>query len=573
MLTAEEILSKYWGYPSFRKNQEKIINSVIQGKDTLALLPTSGGKSICYQIPSLMMEGICIVVSPLISLMHDQLQELRKRNIKAISIDSGLTFEEINTQLTNCVFGNYKFLYISPEKLQNEFIKEKIMEMNVNLLAIDEAHCISEWGHNFRPSYRNISSMRDYIKDAPILALTATATDQVANDIQNNLKFYQKNKIQSSFIRDNLSYILIKENNKKKKLIEILNKIDGSSIIYVNSRNQAEQIDIFLKEENIKSEFYHAGISIKERNKRQLSWQLGRTKTIVATNAFGMGINKKDVRMVIHLAIPYNIESYFQEVGRSGRDKNESFAISLYNDNDIKKVNNLQRLFPSKFEIEEFYTKLANHLQVPINSGRSESFRFNLIYFIKKYNLNKFKTKKIIDYLAKKEFLELNNIILKQSRIQIKITNQELNKFLKSNKYYNPLIKLLLRSYSGIFEKYININELIFEVKLGLKEQEIIKQIKRLEKLEVLKYIPKGKYCEVKYLHNRKDIKYLNIHDQEIKNWGEFEKNRIKSIKEYYENESSCRQKILVSYFGEKIKIDCNKCDICRKRNNLKKNI
>ena len=573
MLTAEEILSKYWGYPSFRKNQEKIINSVIQGKDTLALLPTSGGKSICYQIPSLMMEGICIVVSPLISLMHDQLQDLRKRNIKAISIDSGLTFEEINIKLTNCIFGDYKFLYISAEKLQNEFIKEKIMEMNVNLLAIDEAHCISEWGHNFRPSYRNISSMRDYIKDAPILALTATATDQVANDIQDNLKFTRKNKIQSSFIRDNISYILIKENNKKKRLIEILNKIDGSSIIYVNSRYQAEKINIFLKEKKIKSKFYHAGISIEERNKRQSSWQSGETKVIVATNAFGMGINKKDVRIVIHLEIPYNIESYFQEVGRSGRDKNESYGISLYNDNDIKKIKKIQNLFPSKLEIEEFYKKLANHLQIPINSGKLESFRFHLLDFIKKYNLNKFKTNKIIDFLEKKEILKLNNIILKHSKIHIKITNQELNKFLRSNKYYTPFIKLLLRSYSGIFEKYININELIFEVKLGLKEKEVIKHIDRLEKLEILEYIPKGKYCEIKYLDNRKDIKYLNIHDKEIKNWEEFEKNKIKSIKEYYENTSSCRQKMLLSYFGENVKIDCNKCDICRKRNNLKKNI
>ena len=370
MQTPKEILLKYWGYSSFRENQEEIIKMIINNKDTLALLPTGGGKSICYQIPSLIMDGICIVVSPLISLMKDQVEDIKSKGIKAITITSDLDFKEVDIALTNCIFGGYKFLYISPEKLQNELVQSKISEMNVNLIAVDEAHCISEWGHNFRPSYRNISLIREIHPNSPVIALTATATKDVVSDIQENLDFKKPNLVQSSFYRENLSYIVIKEQDKKRKLINILNKIHGSAIVYVKSRKDCEKISKILVENNISANYYHAGLNIDQRNKRQENWKKSKSRVMVATNAFGMGIDKPDVRLVIHFHIPSTIESYFQETGRAGRDEKESFAVLLYNSTDEKYLRDFVELhFPSVKEIKECYQNLANHFQIAVNNG------------------------------------------------------------------------------------------------------------------------------------------------------------------------------------------------------------
>jgi len=512
MQTPKEILLKYWGYSSFRENQEEIIKMIINNKDTLALLPTGGGKSICYQIPSLIMDGICIVVSPLISLMKDQVEDIKSKGIKAITITSDLDFKEVDIALTNCIFGGYKFLYISPEKLQNELVQSKISEMNVNLIAVDEAHCISEWGHNFRPSYRNISLIREIHPNSPVIALTATATKDVVSDIQENLDFKKPNLVQSSFYRENLSYIVIKEQDKKRKLINILNKIHGSAIVYVKSRKDCEKISKILVENNISANYYHAGLNIDQRNKRQENWKKSKSRVMVATNAFGMGIDKPDVRLVIHFHIPSTIESYFQETGRAGRDEKESFAVLLYNSTDEKYLRDFVELhFPSVKEIKECYQNLANHFQIAVNNGGEENFDFDLSDYSEKYKTNSLRTYNILRYLEKENYLKLQNIYNNYSKIHLKMEHSEIYKFQISNKYFDPYIKLLLRSYSGLFEDFVNINETLLAGRSKTNENKIIEVLKKLQELEVLDYLPKKQVTQIIYLQNRVDEKYLNL--------------------------------------------------------------
>ena len=415
MQTPKEILLKYWGYSSFRENQEEIINLILKKKDTLALLPTAGGKSICYQIPSLIMDGICIVISPLISLMKDQVENIKSKGIKAIALTSDLDFKEVDIALTNCIFGGYKFLYISPERLQNELVQSKISEMNVNLIAVDEAHCISAWGHKFRPSYRNISLIREIHPETPVLALTATATENVVSDIQENLDFNEKNLVQSSFYRENLSYIVIKEQDKNRKLINILNKINGSAIVYVKRRKNCVETSKMLVENNISANYYHAGLNIDQRNKRQQNWKNSKSRVMVATNAFGMGIDKSNVRLVMHLHIPSTIESYFQETGRAGRDEKESYAVLLYNSADEKYLRDFVELhFPSVKEIKECYQNLANYFQIAVNNGAEENFDFDLINYSTKYKTNSLKTYNILRYLEKENYLKLQKVLEKE---------------------------------------------------------------------------------------------------------------------------------------------------------------
>jgi ATP-dependent DNA helicase RecQ len=570
MQTPKEILLKYWGYSSFRENQEEIIKMIINNKDTLALLPTGGGKSICYQIPSLIMDGICIVVSPLISLMKDQVEDIKSKGIKAITITSDLDFKEVDIALTNCIFGGYKFLYISPEKLQNELVQSKISEMNVNLIAVDEAHCISEWGHNFRPSYRNISLIREIHPNSPVIALTATATKDVVSDIQENLDFKKPNLVQSSFYRENLSYIVIKEQDKKRKLINILNKIHGSAIVYVKSRKDCEKISKILVENNISANYYHAGLNIDQRNKRQENWKKSKSRVMVATNAFGMGIDKPDVRLVIHFHIPSTIESYFQETGRAGRDEKESFAVLLYNSTDEKYLRDFVELhFPSVKEIKECYQNLANHFQIAVNNGEEEKFDFDLSDYSEKYKTNSLRTYNILRYLEKENYLKLQNIYNNSSKIHVKMEHSELYKFQISNKYFDPYIKLLLRSYSGLFEDFVNINETLLAGRSKTNENKIIEVLKKLQELEVLDYLPKKQVTQIIYLQNRVDEKYLNLSEDKQKENKDSEIKRMNFILNYCNQNSACRTEILLSYFGEHQNFRCGKCDICRKRNKL----
>ena len=570
MQTPKEILLKYWGYSSFRENQEEIINMILNKKDTLALLPTAGGKSICYQIPSLIMDGICIVISPLISLMKDQVENIKSKGIKAIALTSDLDFKEVDIALTNCIFGGYKFLYISPERLQNELVQSKISEMNVNLIAVDEAHCISEWGHNFRPSYRNISLIRKIHPDTPVLALTATATKDVVSDIQENLDFKEPNLVQSSFYRENLSYIVIKEQDKNRKLINILNKINGSAIVYVKSRKNCVETSKMLVDNNISANYYHAGLNIDQRNKRQQNWKNSKSRVMVATNAFGMGIDKSDVRLVIHFHIPSTIESYFQETGRAGRDEKESFAVLLYNSADEKYLRDFVELhFPSVEEIKECYQNLANHFQIAVNNGAEENFDFDLINYSTKYKTNSLKTYNILRYLEKENYLKLQNIYNNQSKIHLKMEHSELYKFQIANKYFDPYIKLLLRSYSGLFEDFVNINETLIAGRSKTNENKIIEVLKKLQELEVLDYLPRKQGTQIIYLQNRVDEKYLHLSEDKQKERKNSEIKKMNFILNYCNQNSACRTEILLSYFGEHQNFRCGKCDICRQRNKL----
>lgn len=570
MLSSIEILKKYWNFPSFRVNQEEIINAVLEQKDTLALLPTGGGKSICYQVPALIKDGICIVVSPLISLMKDQVENIKKKKIKAVAITSELNYRELDIALTNCIFGNYKFLYLSPERLQNELVLNKISEMNINLIAVDEAHCISEWGHDFRPSYRNISEIRNIFPNTPILALTATATPIVSKDIQENLQFKIKNLIQSSFTRKNLSYLVIKEQDKKNKLINILNKVKGSAIVYVKSRKDSVEISKILTDNKISSNYYHAGIKISERNRRQDSWKKSDTRVIVATNAFGMGIDKPDVRLVIHYHIPSTIESYFQETGRAGRDEQNAYAVLLYNNTDIKYLRDLVELhFPTIDEIKITYQKLADYFQLAIHNGKDESFDFDLLEFCTKNKINSLKTYNVLKYLEKENYLKLSNIQNNRSRICFTINHTELIRFQSSNKVFTPIIKLLLRSYSGLFDNEININENILAARLKTTENKISESLLRLEKLEVLNYIPKKQGTQILYIQNRVENKYLVLSEEKLLERRNSEIQRMNFILNYSGQKTNCRTKILLSYFGEEQKEACGKCDVCRNNNKL----
>ena len=574
MYKSKDILLKYWGHTSFRENQEEIINYIIKGKDTLALLPTGGGKSICFQVPSLIMKGICIVISPLISLMKDQIENINQKGIKAIAITSDMNFKELDIALTNCIFGGYKFLYLSPERLENKLVQSKISEMNVNLIAVDEAHCISKWGHNFRPSYRNISKIREIHPKIPILALTATANKEVIKDIQSNLDFKSYNTITSSFKRKNLSLIVIKKENKNNKLINILQKVKGSTIIYVKSRKDCVIVYNLLIKKNISANYYHAGVDIKNRNKIQNEWKNNKIRVMVATNAFGMGIDKGDVRLVIHFHIPHTIESYYQEIGRAGRDEKQAYTILIFNQHDQKYVMDFIELnSPSLVEIKECYQNLANYFQLAVNNGSKISFEFNLAEFSKKYKKNTIKVYNILKYLEIQHYLKFEEIYRYSSKVKIICSNSDLYKFQQTNNYFEPYIKILLRLYSGLFDDFVNINEEIIATKMKTIKDKIKDILYKLQELEIVQYQPKKNITQITYLQNRVENEYLSISSKKLKKKKINELKRVNYILDYCNQKRMCRSKILLEYFGEKENENCGKCDICRnnKMINLKK--
>tara|TARA_B100000902_G_C27321027_1_gene924474 strand:+ start:4384 stop:6114 length:1731 start_codon:yes stop_codon:yes gene_type:complete len=561
-----EILKKYWGFDKFRYNQEEIINSIYNNIDTLAILPTGGGKTICYQIPALLKDGLCIVISPLISLINEQNEETKIKGIKSIAISSEMNYNQIEISLENCIYGNYKFLYISPEKLQNTNVINKISKMNVNLIAVDESHCISEWGNDFRPSYRKIAKLREIHQNVPILALTATATNDVANDIQKNLEFKKNNIIKSSLFRSNISYNIIKEEIKEKKLISILNRIkNNTSIVYVKTRKDCLRINEILKKNNIKSNYYHAGLSISDRNKIQGDWKNNTISTIVATNAFGMGINKKDVKVVIHMHIPNSIESYFQECGRVGRNGSDAYTILLYNSTDVKILNEMINQYELNIEqIRAFYQNIANYLQIPVNSGANKEFEFNINEFCVRYEISKIKFNSIFSLLESNGYIQIKNNNIRETRIRVIVSKEELSKFQKNNNILKPHIKTLLRTYPNIFNQLIQINEDLISAKLKISVDEIKSSLIRLEKLEIIEYNSFQERYKIKYLQNRIENKYLMITNQRIEEINLRRRLKLKSMIQYCEQNDKCRMNILLNYFGEKSNENCNKCDVCR---------
>jgi ATP-dependent DNA helicase RecQ len=563
-MQALDILKKYWGYNTFRLKQEEVINSVLKSKDTLALLPTAGGKSICFQVPALMKDGICLVISPLISLMEDQIKYLKSKGIKSVCISSSMNSNDIQTALTNCLYGGIKFLYLSPEKLRDQSVKEKIDQMDINLIAVDEAHCISDWGHNFRPSYRLISEIRDTKKNIPILALTATANKSVVDDIQNNLNFKEKNLIKSTFLRENLSYVAVDCNSKNKTLLNLLNKFKSSVIIYVSSRKESNEIALFLKNNNISSTSYHAGIDFKKRIKIQEEWTNNLIRVIVATNAFGLGINKEDIRLIIHMQIPMNMESYYQEAGRAGRDGKTAYSFILYDRLDFRKnIQNLNIWHPEIKSIQNIYQKICDYLQIGIHELPDEDFQFNISSFCNRYNLDIKQTFIIINFLEKEELIKLYDSKNIKSKIKIIISNAELYKFQIANSYFDSFIKILLRNYPNIYTNFVNIIETEIEKKLNIKTQSVRDILIKLEQKGVIKYKQNEVGMQLRFLQNRKDSEKLNISKEKILNEKKLAKEKLDIMIKYINNKNKCRSQNILKYFNEEVYEICNICDNC----------
>lgn len=569
----QNILKQYWGYASFRPLQKEIITSVLSGHDTLALMPTGGGKSLCFQVPALAQEGLCLVITPLIALMKDQVESLKSKGIKAEAIYSGLSRREIDLILDNCIYGKIKFLYVSPERLETELFRERAKKMNVNLLAVDEAHCISEWGYDFRPSYLNIAEIRSLIKNVPVLALTATATATVRKDIKEKLHFQNEKEFQKSFDRPNLIYGVIHDEDKRNRLIKILDKVPGSAIVYVKNRRTTKEIASFLQWKKISASYYHGGLDSGERMKKQESWKNGSTRVMVSTNAFGMGIDKPDVRVVAHLNLPESLEAYYQEAGRAGRDGARSFALALVDPTDqADLLDRLNAHFPSVKEIKSIYHFLGSYFQIPFGSGINQEFDFDIKAFHLKYQFAPFKIYNVIRILEQEGYLATTDALFLPSRIRIKMNYQDLYHFQVEQKHFEPLIKLLLRTYEHLFEHFQKIREKELAKKLNQRESKIIKNLKKLHKLEVVEYFPRKNAPQLIFLKPRLDKEHLKLEHQHLKKRKDIYEKKIKAVLRYAFEHYGCRSRELLSYFDERTTGNCGHCDYCLKlnRKNLK---
>lgn len=563
-------LIKYWGYSSFRPKQEEIIHSVLEGKDTLALLPTGGGKSICFQVPALMKEGVCLVVTPLIALMKDQVENLKQKGIKAQAIFSGMHLNEVNLAYNSCIYGQSKFLYVSPERLETDAFIDNIQKIKINLLVVDEAHCVSQWGYDFRPPYLRIPDIKVHLPNVPTLALTATATPEVVSDIQDKLKFKVRNELKVSFNRPNLTYSVVHEEMKLKRLLKIQQKIKGSGIIYVRNRRKTKEVADFLIQNQIKADFYHAGLSTLERSKKQDKWKQSKDRVMVATNAFGMGIDKPDVRFVIHLDLPDNLESYFQEAGRAGRDENEAYSIILYENADLINLKkNFSLAFPPINTIKDVYQALGNHFQLAVGSGKDAAFDFELTQFCNKFNFQPLIVFNSLKFLEKEAYVLLSENFNSQAKIRIAVNREDLYKFQVENSYYDVFIKILLRSYSGLFQEFVNINESELSKRFSVDEQTVIKYLKRLEQYEILNYVPQKSKPQLVFVKERVDAKSILISKENYTSLKKAAKHRLSKVISYIETDNKCRNQQLLNYFGEKDSERCGNCDVCTKRDRM----
>ena len=560
----QEILKQYWGYDSFRDLQEEIITSIGEGKDTLGLMPTGGGKSITFQVPALAQEGICIVITPLIALMKDQVQNLRKREIKALAIYSGMTRQEILTALENCIFGNYKFLYISPERLDTEIFRTKLRSMKVSMITVDESHCISQWGYDFRPAYLKIAEIRELLPEVPVLALTATATPEVVTDIQARLKFREGNVFRMSFERKNLAYIVRKTDNKTKELLYILQRISGSAIIYVRNRRRTKEITELLMNEGITADFYHAGLDNAVKDLRQKRWQSGEVRVMVATNAFGMGIDKPDVRIVLHLDLPDSPEAYFQEAGRAGRDGEKAYAVILYSKSDKTTLHKrVVDTFPDKEYILNVYEHLQYYYQMAMGDGFQCIREFNLEEFCRKFKYFPVPVDSALKILTQAGYLEYTDEQDNSSRILFTIRRDELYKLREMGKEAEALIQSILRSYTGVFTDYAYISEESLAVRTGLTRQQIYNILVTLTKRRIVDYIPRKKTPYIIYTRERLELRFLHIPASVYEERKARYEARIKAMEEYVTTENICRSRMLLRYFGEKNEHNCGKSDDC----------
>ena len=560
----QEILKQYWGYDSFRDLQEEIITSIGEGKDTLGLMPTGGGKSITFQVPALAQEGICIVITPLIALMKDQVQNLRKREIKALAIYSGMTRQEILTALENCIFGNYKFLYISPERLDTEIFRTKLRSMKVSMITVDESHCISQWGYDFRPAYLKIAEIRELLPEVPVLALTATATPEVVTDIQARLKFREGNVFRMSFERKNLAYIVRKTDNKTKEILYILQRISGSAIIYVRNRRRTKEITELLMNEGITADFYHAGLDNAVKDLRQKRWQSGEVRVMVATNAFGMGIDEPDVRIVLHLDLPDSPEAYFQEAGRAGRDGEKAYAVILYSKSDKTTLHKrMVDTFPDKEYILNVYEHLQYYYQMAMGDGFQCIREFNLEEFCRKFKYFPVPVDSALKILTQAGYLEYTDEQDNSSRILFTIRRDELYKLREMGKEAEALIQSILRSYTGVFTDYAYISEESLAIRTGLTRQQIYNILVTLTKRRIVDYIPRKKTPYIIYTRERLELRFLHIPPSVYEERKARYEARIKAMEEYVTTENVCRSRMLLRYFGEKNEHNCGQCDVC----------
>lgn len=557
-----KVLYEYWGYDSFRPLQGEIIHEVLDGNDVLSLMPTGGGKSICFQVPALCLDGVCIVISPLIALMKDQVENLRKRGIKAAAIFSGMNAREIDITFDNCIHGNIKLLYVSPERIKTEIAINRIPKMNVNLIAVDEAHCISQWGHDFRPAYLEISHLRLLLPKTPVLALTATATPDVAEDIQTQLLFKKSNILKKSFNRGNLAYIVLQEDDKLSKLEHILRKVGGSSIVYAKTRKLTVEIAKHLRQRGISTESYHAGLSLEKRSIAQNKWVKGDIRVMVATNAFGMGIDKPDVRTVIHLHLPDSLESYFQEAGRAGRDEKKAYAILLYNNEDKKALRrNLEVNFPELKEIRKVYEALGSYFRLAVGSGEGSTFDFDLSNFSTNFRLSPLNVHACLNVLEKDGWISLSEAYYFPSTIKILVSREQLYDFQLRNPAFDPLIKTLLRTLSGAFSQFVKLDERQIAYLLKSSETKIIDMLGHISKLQLVEYRPVKELPQITFLKPRCSTNNFAIDQQSYLQRKQRYEDRIKIAIKYAE-EQECRNVQLLGYFGEE-STPCGICDIC----------
>ncbi len=562
-----QILYDYWGYSSFRPLQEQIIQSVWEGRDTLGLMPTGGGKSLTFQVPVMGMKGICLVVTPLISLMKDQVDNLRERGIKAAAVYSGMSRDEIITTLENCIFGDYKFLYVSPERLSSDIFITKLQAMDVCLLVVDESHCISQWGYDFRPSYLKISDIRRLLEGVPLLALTATATHEVVDDIQEKLSFKEKNVFQKSFARDNLSYVVRNADNKLAELVHILQTVQGASIVYVRSRKQTKEISLLLRKAGFAADFFHAGLSHEEKIHKQNAWKLDECRVIVATNAFGMGIDKPDVRTVIHMDLPNSLEEYFQEAGRAGRDGGRSYSVILYTAADSAKLKKrIADSFPGRDFILRVYEALGNYYQVAVGAGYNDVYDFSLHEFCLSFKLPFLQTHHALKILELAGYIEYTEEIDLRSRIRFLIYRDEMYT-LHLEKDADELLHTILRNYTGVFSDDVYIDESMLAVRTGKNRKEIAEMLISLSRMRYIRYIPQKKTPFIVFTTSREEVQFVTIPREVYEERKKRFEKRIYSMIGYVEEDEVCRSRMLLIYFGEKNPKDCGRCDVCLKRN------
>ena len=564
MDTPLEILKKYWGFDQFRPLQEDIIKSVLDGNDTLGLMPTGGGKSITFQVPALAMQGMALVVTPIISLMKDQVDNLISRRIKATYMHAGLTMAEMRRTYEKCMYGKCKFLYVSPERLMSQSFIDRLKHMPVSLIVVDEAHCISQWGYDFRPSYLHIASIRQYFPRVPVLALTASATPVVVDDIMSQLKFHKPCVFRKSFSRPNLTYVVRHTAEKYAELVHIVQSVPGSAIVYVRSRRRTREISDELMRNGINADFYHAGLNIEDKEAKQTRWKNDELRVIVATNAFGMGIDKPDVRLVIHVDVPSSLEEYYQEAGRAGRDGRRSYAVLLTTPTDRGKLHrHLTEAFPDKDFIKKTYQRVGDFLGVAVGEGYQKMYEFNFNLFCRVFKLPVIATHNALKILTQAGYIEFVEEIETQSRVLIIAQKEDLYHIESENPYVDRVLQALLRTYSGLFSDYVFINESVLEFRFGIMQQDIYEALIELTHMHILHYVPRKRTPYIIYTTSREEPKYLLLPKAVYEEQRQKSSQRIEAVINYAFNDNVCRERQLLTYFGERVDNDCGHCDVC----------